>query len=93
MSGGGAIDWLVGGLALLLGAGLGVFHFLSLRRVSADYLAGHGRRAIGLQVARLVAVAGVFYLLARVGAIPLLAAALGFVIARGVVMRRTEPTP
>ena len=76
-------------LAFVAGFGLGLVHFASLGRVSALFLAGGSPvRALALQFARLALLAGFLVLAARLGAAPLLAAALGVLIARAVVLRR-----
>lgn len=74
-----------------LAAGLlaGVLHFALLRWNAALY--ARPRRlgpAIGLHVLRLAATALMLVLLARIGAVPLLTAALGITIARPFVVRR-----
>ncbi|MGI3166069.1 ATP synthase subunit I [Pseudooceanicola sp. 200-1SW] len=79
-------------LAALLGLGLGVVHFASLRRVTDLYL-GPGRapaRALALQLARLALLVAVFVLLAGLGAYPLLAGAAGLVLGRALVLRRAR---
>jgi len=75
-------------LALLAGLVLGYVHFGALRRLSADYLSGRARRALGLQLARLGVMAAALFGLAKWGALPLLAGALGILLARAVVLRR-----
>lgn len=78
-------------LALVLGFILGLFHFGSLKRVSDLYLGGRGGGlAIALQLARLALLVVVMVWLAREGALPLLAAALGLILARVVVLRFTK---
>ncbi|KFE36291.1 ATP synthase subunit I [Thioclava atlantica] len=78
-------------LALVLGFILGLFHFGSLKRVSDLYLGGRGvGLAIALQLARLALLVVVMVWLAREGALPLLAAALGLILARVVVLRFTK---
>lgn len=77
--------------ALLAGLALGLFHFSSLRRVSALYLSGGPVwRALTLQLARFAFLIGLFVLLARAGATPLLAGALGLLIGRAVVLRSSR---
>jgi hypothetical protein len=77
------------GFHLLLGGLVGLFYFRAVR-LSADLIA-HGRRvalAIALTVARLLLVGGLAVLVVREGALPLLAFALGFLLARALAMRR-----
>ncbi|SFJ12791.1 ATP synthase subunit I [Celeribacter neptunius] len=80
-------------LGLLLGLALGFVHFSTLKRVTALYLGG-GRViwAVALQIIRLVLLALVMVFLARQGALPLLAGALGVLIARFVVLRGAKAT-
>ncbi|QEW18583.1 F1/F0 ATPase, Methanosarcina type, subunit 2 [Marinibacterium anthonyi] len=83
-----AIGFAIG---LALGLVLGLVHFASLKRVTALYLEeGSPARAIGLQLLRLGVLAVVMVLLAQQGAAPLLGGALGVVVARQVVIRRTR---
>ena len=44
--------------ALAAGLALGLFHFHSLRRVTADYLEGNWKRAMAMQFARLASCHG-----------------------------------
>jgi N-ATPase, AtpR subunit len=80
-------------LASCLGIGMlaGWAHFALLRWNAGLYLrpAGFGR-AIGLQMLRLVLLGAVLAVLAREGALPLLLGALGVLLARRVVLRRTR---
>ena len=82
------------GLALLtLVAGLvfGVIHFTSLRAVTALLLSGEGRtRAVALQLLRMGLAVTVFVGFAFAGALPLLTGALGFLLGRAIVLRRTK---
>ncbi|WP_434289586.1 N-ATPase subunit AtpR [Celeribacter sp. SCSIO 80788] len=78
-------------LGLLLGFGVGLLHFASLRRVTAMYLSGSSTaRAIILQLGRLVLVAALLVFLALKGALPLLAGAGGLLLARIVILRRSR---
>jgi hypothetical protein len=76
--------WLAGGLAL------GVGYFLMVRR-SADLILSKSRSGpwlgVALVLARLGSLGAVLVLAAMQGAGPLLAASLGLVIGRFVVMR------
>jgi len=71
----------------------GLLHFLLLRWNTRLFVAGGALRAIGLQGLRLAALAGVLLLVARLGAMPLLLTALGVMIARQIVVRRTRLVP
>ena len=78
-------------LGFALGIALGLAHFASLRRVTAMYLSGGSPvRAVLLQLARLALLGGVLLLFAQLGAAPLLASALGVLIAREAVLRRAR---
>ena len=77
-------------LGLAAGFALGLFHFASLRRVTALYLAGRGGRALALQLGRLGALAGGLALLALAGAVPLLSGAAGVLAGRAVVLARAR---
>ncbi|WP_428927918.1 ATP synthase subunit I [Marinibacterium sp. SX1] len=78
-------------LGLALGLGVGLVHFMTLRRVTDLYLDGRATgRAIGLQLLRLLAMAALMVVLALQGAAPLLAGAAGLLIARGIVLRRNR---
>ncbi len=73
----------------LAGAVAGALYFRAVwataRLLAAG--AGHGR-AVGFTLVRLALLAGFLVLAARGGAGPLLAATLGFLVARFAVMRR-----
>ena len=77
---------------VLLGAGcgmlLGFAHFGSLWWNTRLYTGGSGIRALAMQVLRLILLAGVLTGLAHLGALPLLAAALGLLVARSLILRR-----
>jgi F1F0 ATPase subunit 2 len=74
---------------VLLGAVLGALHFATLRYNVGAYLGGAGARAIALHLGRIVLVGTAFALIARAGAVPLLAALAGFMLARLYVLRAT----
>ncbi|OOY11253.1 hypothetical protein BMG00_16120 [Thioclava marina] len=74
-------------LALLLGFAVGLVHFLSLKRVAALYLGGSVGWPIALQLIRLAILVVMMVWLAKAGALPLLAGALGVILARIVVLR------
>jgi hypothetical protein len=76
-----AFGFAVGGL-------LGLLHFGALWWIAQLYGRGSALQAFALQMSRfallLIALAG----LAKLGALPLLAAALGLLVSRSLVMRR-----
>lgn len=72
-----------------LGLALGLLHFALLRWNTRLYLEGR-RFAPLLQAARILAVAAVFVPLARLGAWPVLLAMGGFLIGRGLILRRAR---
>jgi hypothetical protein len=78
------------GLAALAGAagfGFGLAYFAALGRNVALYLEGGGlAAATGLTLARLAAAVAAFAFAARLGALPLLATLLGFLVARFVAL-------
>lgn len=73
-------------LAALAGLALGWLHFRSLELVAAMLLQGR-MRAVPLQVGRMAALGGFLVLCALQGAGVLLAAALGVLAGRAVVLR------
>jgi F1F0 ATPase subunit 2 len=82
-------------LALVLSSGiglvLGLAHFDGLRRDTRRYLArGMSPGAVAAHAGRLLATAAVLVLVARSGAIPLVAALAGFLVARFVAVTRAE---
>ncbi len=67
----------------LIGLALGFAHFHGLRRDARRYLArGVGAGAVALHAARILATAAILVFIARSGAIPLVAALAGFLVAR-----------
>lgn len=73
---------------LLAGALLGSFHFLTLRRNVYLLVSGRTMLSFGLQLMRFAVVAAALAIIARsFGALPLLAAAVGLLVARTVVLR------
>ncbi|MDD8021945.1 MAG: ATP synthase subunit I [Paracoccaceae bacterium] len=78
-------------LGFALGLVLGAVHFLSLRRVTRMYVAGGAMLpALALQLARFGVLVAGLAVLAKLGAAPLLAGALGILAARAWVMRRAR---
>jgi hypothetical protein len=78
---------LAAGLVIGLAAGfmLGLVHFRTLRLVS-DRLVQGDITAIALQLGRFVVLAVALFGLAKLGAVPLLAAMAGIIVARGRVV-------
>jgi len=70
------------------GALLGLVHFGSLWWNVQLYAGGRPIRSFGLQILRFALIATVLTGLARLGALPLLAGALGLLLARGILLRR-----
>ncbi len=73
-----------------IGAAAGAAYFLGLRFNTALYLAGRPGPALALQAARLLLLGVVLAGVALCGALPLLAAALGLLIARQAIVRRAR---
>ncbi len=81
-------------LWLLTGLGVGAAHFALLRRNTLLYLgAGGFVRALGLQALRIACVAAWLTFAAWHGALPLLLAALGIMIARPLILRAMVAAP
>lgn len=73
---------------VLLGALLGAGYFAALRFSVERYLGGRSTgQAVALHVGRLLLAGAGFALIARAGAAPLLAALVGFMIARSLAIR------
>lgn len=84
----------LGVLGLAGGFGLGLVHFASLGRVLALYASGAPAwKALALTLGRFGLLALVLAGLAALGAVPLLAGAVGILIARGVILRRVKGQP
>lgn len=73
-------------VAALAGYGIGTVHFRSLARVADMMLAGR-TIAVVLQLARLAVLAGFLILAALAGPGPLIAAAIGVLVARARVLK------
>jgi N-ATPase, AtpR subunit len=74
--------------ALLVGTGLGLGYFWALGRTARLYAAGSGMLAPALLTAgRMAGAVLVLGAAAKAGAMPLLAMALGFLVARAVALR------
>jgi hypothetical protein len=81
-------------LWLLAGLGIGAAHFALLRRNAALYISAGGfLRALGLQALRIAGVAAGLTFAAWHGALPLLLAALGVMIARPLILRVAMGAP
>lgn len=70
-----------------LGFAAGLFHFGLLRRTARSISEGRASAAAGHFVIRFAVTGAVLYLAARLGAAPLLSAALGVTAARFVLLR------
>lgn len=80
-------------LGLIVGTLLGLAYFGSLWWNARLYAGGGGFRALGIQMLRLVLLIGGLAGLAKLGALPLLAGALGLLAARSLLIRRLGRTP
>ena len=83
-------------VCVFAGAGLmlGLVHFLGLRIGTRLFLEdGANVRAIGLHLLRVFATVAAFSLIAQVGALPLLAAFVGFLFARIPAQRWVAGSP
>ncbi|HVJ41035.1 MAG TPA: ATP synthase subunit I [Dongiaceae bacterium] len=76
--------------ALIAGIALGLLHFSALWWNCRSFAEGRIGFALLVQLARFAILILAFVGLAKLGAGPLLAAALGLLLARGVVRRRVE---
>lgn len=75
-------------VGIVAGMAGGALFFLTLAQVAARYAAGRSLWTVGLHAFRLLAMAGIFYMLARTGAVALLAGLGGFLLARLAIMTR-----
>ena len=73
--------------ALTGGFAIGLLHFLSLRFCVDAFAGGKAARAIVLQFGRFAVTGLALYGFARLGALPLLFAALGLLAARAILLR------
>ncbi|MCS0497040.1 hypothetical protein NVS89_18295 [Ancylobacter sp. MQZ15Z-1] len=80
-------------LGLAVGALLGLVYFATLRWNTGLYLGRSFALALGLQLFRFAVLGGAFYALARLGAGPLLAAAIGLLVTRRFYLRRAGGLP
>lgn len=79
--------YLLAALALPAGIGAGWLHFRTLRLLAGRIVTGD-MAAIGLQLLRLLLLAGFLMLCALGGALVLLSASLGLFLGRAWVLRR-----
>ena len=79
-------------IAIGVGYVAGTLHFRSLEAVASRLLAGE-MSAVLLQVGRLAALGGLFWLFALVGAPALIAGAGGVLVARARVLARFRAAP
>ena len=78
-------------IGFALGLGVGSVHFASLGRVTRLFMgAGPVWQALGLQLARLAALAALLVALALIDAGALLAGLVGVIAAREIVLRRVR---
>ena len=75
-------------LGLFGGFLAGLFHFSSLWWNTRLLLSQRAGKALVLQLARLAVAAGILAMLAWLGAVALLAGALGFLLARQLLLQR-----
>jgi len=81
------LDWPLVAAMAVAGLALGLAYFAALRRTAMLLGAGGSRlRPLLLTLARIVAAALAFFVAARLGAAPLLAAFLGFLTARELTL-------
>lgn len=88
--------WFAAAIMTAFGIGLcvGLAHFGLLRQIASLFVAGGSvLRLIVLNGLRFIATGGLLYLTAHVGALPLCAALLGILAARGLVMRGIGDAP
>ena len=76
----------------LAGLGVGLVHFAALRRTVDAYSTGSVRLAVALTLGRLAGTIVFFGFAARLGALPLLALFLGFLLARTVALHAARKT-
>ncbi|WP_165354791.1 ATP synthase subunit I [Tropicimonas sp. IMCC6043] len=83
-------SFVIAALGLAFGLALGIFHFATLRRVTALYLGDAPARAVTLQILRLALLACLMVALALLGAPALVTGALGVVLGREIVLRQAR---
>lgn len=80
---------MIATLWLLAGLAVGAAHFALLRRNAALFLTGSIAHALGMQALRMVLTTALLAFAVWHGALPLLLAALGVLLARALVLRVT----
>ena len=80
-------QWLVAAVFGSTGLAFGWAYFTALRKTVGRFAEGHGWRAAGLTLARIAGAILFFGAAARFGALPLLMAFIGFLIARTLALR------
>lgn len=75
-------------IGLTLGMVAGAWHFLSLRWNWPLFATGKTAAALALQLARIALTCAVLLVLARIGALALLAGMAGVLLARRIALRR-----
>jgi F1F0 ATPase subunit 2 len=86
----GTVPLLAAQCAIGLAAGMlaGAWHFLSLSWNWALFAKGKTAAALALQIARIALTCALLLILARIGALALLAGMAGVLLTRGLVVRR-----
>jgi hypothetical protein len=79
---------LPGGGGFLIGAVAGLCYFASLWWNVGLFARGGALLGIVVQASRFAAIAGVFFVLAKFGAVALLSGALGLLFSRRLLLRR-----
>ena len=74
-------------IGLLAGTAAGAWHFVSLRWNWPLFASGRMAAALALQIARIALTCAVLLVLARVGALALLAGMVGMLLARRIALR------
>jgi len=93
MTEGSMISAILLGAGAVAGFGFGVAYFAALRRTTDLFGAGGGRFVpVALTIGRLAGALVLFGVAARLGALPLLASFLGFLLARTVALRAARRT-
>lgn len=76
-------------IGLAIGLSLGLAYFLLLQRSAKDLAAdGNVAAALGFMTVRLALAAGIFWFVAKLGALPLLSCLAGFLVARLIIQKR-----
>ena len=79
-------------VAWLVGLAVGLVHFAALQRTLELYSTGFVRLAVALTLGRFAGTIVFFGFAARLGALPLLALFLGFLVARTLALRAAGKT-